>query len=214
MRASPRLRRSASYKDRMAETRLRLCPSPSRGHTEAAPASQKEGSSEADRRHPVHHRVRPPASGAARPQGPMRRLPGRGISQKRPGKLRHGEVKGSFLEEAVRGCAMAETGQTPASWNRGHTPGPSHSLASPGHTGVAAGRMEPCIFHEASPDSQRRGGRLEFFFLRFYLFIHEKHKERQRHRQKEKQAPCREAQCDSIPGLQNHALGQRQALNH
>ena len=35
-----------------------------------------------------------------------------------------------------------------------------------------------------------------FFFLRFYLFIHERHRERkrerQRHRQREKQAPCRE----------------------
>ena len=31
-----------------------------------------------------------------------------------------------------------------------------------------------------------------FFFLRFYLFIHERHKERQRHRQREKQDPCRE----------------------
>ena len=27
------------------------------------------------------------------------------------------------------------------------------------------------------------------FFLRFYLFIHERHRERQRQRQKEKQAP-------------------------
>ena len=31
-----------------------------------------------------------------------------------------------------------------------------------------------------------------FFFLRFYLFIHERHRERQRHRKREKQAPCRE----------------------
>ena len=30
------------------------------------------------------------------------------------------------------------------------------------------------------------------FFLRSYLFIHERHRERQRHRQREKQAPCRE----------------------
>ena len=37
------------------------------------------------------------------------------------------------------------------------------------------------------------------------LFIHERHRERQRHRQREKQAPCREP--DSIPGLQDHALG-------
>ena len=33
-----------------------------------------------------------------------------------------------------------------------------------------------------------------FFFLRFYLFVHERHREteRQRHRQREKQAPCGE----------------------
>ena len=34
-----------------------------------------------------------------------------------------------------------------------------------------------------------------FFFLRFYLLIHDRHthKERQRHRQREEQAPCRES---------------------
>ena len=38
-------------------------------------------------------------------------------------------------------------------------------------------------------------------------------RERQRHRQREKQAPCTESPMwDSIPGLQDHALGQRQAL--
>ena len=31
-----------------------------------------------------------------------------------------------------------------------------------------------------------------FLKKRFYLFIHEIHRERQKHRQKEKQAPCRE----------------------
>ena len=30
------------------------------------------------------------------------------------------------------------------------------------------------------------------FFLRFYLFIHERHRERQKHRQSKKQVPCRE----------------------
>ena len=30
------------------------------------------------------------------------------------------------------------------------------------------------------------------FFLRFYLFIHERHRERQRHGQREKRAPCGE----------------------
>ena len=33
---------------------------------------------------------------------------------------------------------------------------------------------------------------LFIFFLRFYLSIHERHTERQRHRQGEKQAPCEE----------------------
>ena len=47
-----------------------------------------------------------------------------------------------------------------------------------------------------------------FFFLRFYLFILERHRERkrQRHWQREKQAPD--------VGLQDHALSQRQILNH
>ena len=39
-------------------------------------------------------------------------------------------------------------------------------------------------------------------------------RERQRHRQREKQAPCTGSlMWDSIPGLQDRALGQRQALN-
>ena len=40
------------------------------------------------------------------------------------------------------------------------------------------------------------------------------HRERQRHRQREKQAPCTGSPTwDSIPGLQDRTLGQRQALN-
>ena len=35
----------------------------------------------------------------------------------------------------------------------------------------------------------------------------------ERERQREKQAPCREPDVDSIQGLQDHALGQRQAPN-
>ena len=46
-----------------------------------------------------------------------------------------------------------------------------------------------------------------FFFLRFYLFIHE------RYRQRDKQAPCREPNVDSIPGLRDHVLSQRQAVS-
>ena len=37
---------------------------------------------------------------------------------------------------------------------------------------------------------------------------------RQRHRQREKQALRRCPMWDSIPGLQDHALSQRQTLNH
>ena len=43
----------------------------------------------------------------------------------------------------------------------------------------------------------------------------ERERERQRHRQREKQAPCTGSLTwDSIPGLQDRALGQRQALSH
>ena len=50
----------------------------------------------------------------------------------------------------------------------------------------------------------------------FYLFIHERHreKERQRHRQREKQAPCRESDVGLDPGPRDHDLNQRQTLNH
>ena len=42
----------------------------------------------------------------------------------------------------------------------------------------------------------------------------ERERERQRHRQREKQASCTGSPTwDSIPGLQDHALGQRQAPN-
>ena len=42
----------------------------------------------------------------------------------------------------------------------------------------------------------------------------ERERERQRHRQREKQAPCTGSPMwDSIPGLQDLALGQRQAPN-
>ena len=41
----------------------------------------------------------------------------------------------------------------------------------------------------------------------------ERERERQRHRQREKQAPCTGSPTwDSIPGLQDRALGQRQVL--
>ena len=58
----------------------------------------------------------------------------------------------------------------------------------------------------------------DFFFFKdfIYLFmiVTERERERQRHRQREKQAPCTGSPMwDSIPGLQDRALGQRQAPN-
>ena len=61
-----------------------------------------------------------------------------------------------------------------------------------------------------------------YFYFILFLFSYDSHtererereRERQRHRQREKQAPCtRSPTWDSIPGLQDRALGQKQALN-
>ena len=46
-----------------------------------------------------------------------------------------------------------------------------------------------------------------FFFKRFYLFMRDT--QRQRHRQREKQAPCREPDVGLNPGPPDHALSQR-----
>ena len=47
------------------------------------------------------------------------------------------------------------------------------------------------------------------------MIVTERERERQRHGQREKQAPCTGSPTwDSIPGLQDCALGQRQVLNH
>ena len=52
------------------------------------------------------------------------------------------------------------------------------------------------------------------FFFNFCLFMIVTERERQRHRQREKQAPCTGSPTwDLIPGLQDRALGQRQAPN-
>ena len=47
------------------------------------------------------------------------------------------------------------------------------------------------------------------------MIVTQREGERQRHRKREKQAPCTGSLTwDSIPGLQDRALGQRQAPNH
>ena len=64
---------------------------------------------------------------------------------------------------------------------------------------------------------------LAIFFLRFYLFIHERHRaserasKRQRHRQREKQAPCREPEVgldSGSPGSQPGLAGDAKPLSH
>ena len=55
------------------------------------------------------------------------------------------------------------------------------------------------------------------FVFRFYLFIHERHREeKQRHRQREKQAPHRQPDVELIPGRRDLDGRQRQTemLNH
>ena len=39
------------------------------------------------------------------------------------------------------------------------------------------------------------------------------HREAERYRQREKEAPCRDLMWDSIPGPQDHDLSQRSMLN-
>ena len=54
-----------------------------------------------------------------------------------------------------------------------------------------------------------------FFFLRFYLFIHERHPERGRDIGRGRsRLPTGSPMRDSIPGPQDHDLSQRQMLNH
>ena len=56
-----------------------------------------------------------------------------------------------------------------------------------------------------------------FFFLRFYLFIHERNRGRQRHRQKEKQACCREPDVGldpRAPGSRLEPKADAQPLSH
>ena len=54
-----------------------------------------------------------------------------------------------------------------------------------------------------------------FFFLRFYLFIHERHRERerQRHRQREKQAPYRKPDVGLDPESPGSHPGLQEVLN-
>ena len=70
------------------------------------------------------------------------------------------------------------------------------------------------VWNQKRPRKAR--GSLFYFIFNFYLFMIVTHGERQkqRHRQREKQAPCTGSPMwDLKPGLQDRALGQRQAPN-
>ena len=56
---------------------------------------------------------------------------------------------------------------------------------------------------------------VDIFFKRFYLFIHEKQRERerQRHWQREKQTPCREPDAGLDPGSPGSGPWLKAALN-
>ena len=73
------------------------------------------------------------------------------------------------------------------------------------------------LLHVAVQFSQHHLLNILCFFLFndfIYLFMRDTQRERQRHRQREKQAPCTGSPMwDSIPGLQDGALGQRQVPN-
>ena len=100
-------------------------------------------------------------------------------------------------------------------------PGPKAGVKPLRHPGIPGmfiiNTISNKIFEKMLGDGQLKDiGVFRLFYLNFYLFmiVTERERERQRHRQREKQAPCTGSPTwDSIPGLQNHALGQRQAPN-
>ena len=81
-------------------------------------------------------------------------------------------------------------------------------------------RREETCTHALSPGvlatavTSSHGTVFKIFFKDLFIYDTHRERERQRHRQREKQAPCTGSPMwDLIPGLQDHALGQRQAPN-
>ena len=80
-----------------------------------------------------------------------------------------------------------------------------------GGAGVHLGSVSPTVpLHSYTWCS-----RCLFFFLRFYLFIHERQRDRarQRHREREKQAPCREPYMGLNPRSPGSCPGPNAVLN-
>ena len=92
----------------------------------------------------------------------------------------------------------------------GSRPGPKAGAKPLRHPGIP--QFDSILFDSIRFDS------IIFIYFFLFLFIYDSHREKeregQRHRQWEKQAPCTGSPTwDSIPGLQDRALGQRQAVN-
>ena len=73
----------------------------------------------------------------------------------------------------------------------------------------------------ARPSEHRLGGAAQsqiitssILFLKFYLFIHERERQRERGWQRQKQAPCREPDVGLNPGTPGSCPGLKAALNH
>ena len=81
--------------------------------------------------------------------------------------------------------------------------------------GTPGSRPEPKA--DAQPLSHPGIPALRFYFYFYFYLIYDSHTEREREAEtqaEEKQAPCTGSPTwDSIPGLQDRALGQRQAPN-
>ena len=78
------------------------------------------------------------------------------------------------------------------------------------------GLQDRALGQRRAPNRCTTQGSPSFSFLRFYLFIHERHRERERGRDTgrgRRRLHAGSLKQDSIPGLQDHALGRRQALN-
>ena len=80
-------------------------------------------------------------------------------------------------------------------------------------TGSRVSRITPWVEGSAQPWPAGLPGSFFFFFLIFYLFIHERHRERGRDTGRERsRLHAGSLMWDSIPGLQDYALDQRQKL--
>ena len=88
------------------------------------------------------------------------------------------------------------------------------SLTAHSHNILAYFLLTSCLYILAILLLSPMGMSFRFvFFLWFYLFMRVTHRERQRHWQREKQAPCREPDVELDSGTPGSSLSQRQTPN-